>query len=113
MESSIQTNDVEVKPKVKVIRPKTAPHRYKEDGTYDNKPLNKKYWTEYYHTHKVESKCEHCNMTFTHKNGLYKHGFRSKTCKVQQELTQLRVQIKQLQAQQETPNPLDIGVETK
>ena len=96
METSVET-DVEEKPKQ--IRPRTALHRYKEDGTYDRKPLSKTYFTYYYAAHKQTVTCEHCNMSFTHKNGLWKHARRNSTCRTQIELKQLRAQVEQLQAQ--------------
>jgi hypothetical protein len=96
METSVQTN-VEEKPKL--VRPRTALHRYKEDGTYDRKPLSKTYFIDYYAAHKQTVTCVHCNMSFTHKNGLWKHERRNTTCRTQIELRQLRAQVEQLQAQ--------------
>ena len=89
--------EVEVKPKL--VRPRTALYRYREDGTYDKRPLSKTYFKDYYEAHKETVTCEHCKMSFTHKNGLYKHRLRNSTCRTQQELKKLREQVQQLQAQ--------------
>lgn len=59
---------------------RTAFFRYREDGTYDSRPLSKTYFSEYYAAHKEPTPCQFCNRVFTHKTGLYKHGFRSKKC---------------------------------
>ena len=67
METSVQSN-VEEKPKL--VRPRTALHRYKEDGTYDRKPLSKTCFTDYYAAHKQTVTCEHCNMSSSQKRTL-------------------------------------------
>jgi len=93
------SNQMEVEVKPKLVRPRTALYRYKEDGTYDKRPLSKTYFKDYYEAHKETVTCGHCKMSFTHKSGLYKHRVRNSTCRTQQELKKLREQVQQLQAQ--------------
>ena len=39
----------------------TSPWRYKEDGTYDNKPLSKNYFNDYYRDHCCSDKIK-CSL---------------------------------------------------
>lgn len=76
--TEINTTETTVKEKQK--RKIRAPHRYLPDGTYDNKPLSKTYFRDYWQKTKAPIECEHCGVVFAHKNNLYKHGYRSKRC---------------------------------
>ena len=59
-------NTDETIPEIKVERPRKirAPHRYREDGTYDSKPLSPTYFKEYWEKTKSQVQCEHCKVVF-------------------------------------------------
>ena len=81
-------NTDETIPDIKVARPRKirAPHRYLPDGTYDKKPLSPTYVRDYWQKNKAPVQCEHCKLFFTHKDGLHKHGRRSKRCQKLREI---------------------------
>lgn len=72
----MEEQNKEIKKKEKKIR---APHRYMEDGTYNNKPLDPEYFNKYYHKRTEMTPCRKCGVECK-KNYLYKHGLTNK-CK--------------------------------
>ena len=57
------------------------PNRYKDDGTYDNKPLDPNYFRTYYHTKGSEQvECPTCGYQCK-RNYLYRHSKTDKCIK--------------------------------
>ena len=57
------------------------PNRYKDDGTYDNKPLDPNYFKTYYHTKGTEQiECPTCGYKCK-RNYLYRHSKTDKCIK--------------------------------
>jgi len=58
------------------------PNRYKDDGTYDNKPLDPNYFRTYYHTKGSEQvECPTCGYKCK-RNYLYRHSKTDKCIKL-------------------------------
>ena len=58
------------------------PNRYKEDGTYDNKPLDINYFRTYYHTKGAEQvECTTCGYK-CNRSYLYRHSKPDKCTKL-------------------------------
>jgi len=99
MTSPSQESTVEIiveENKVVVLAPaskiRKAPYRYLPDGTYDNKPLSPTYFRDYYRKTRKPHECPYCHVVLNHRDGLYKHNIRSKTCnKLRETLAQKEV----------------------
>lgn len=61
-------------------------NKFKQDGTYDKKPLNDNYFKEYYHNNLKEPfQCPDCGRIISSKSNLSKHR-NSNVCKRAQNL---------------------------
>ena len=76
----------------KDVKIRKAPYRYLPDGTYDNKPLSPTYFRDYYRKTRKPHECPYCHVVLNHRDDLYKHNIRSKTCnKLRETLAQKEV----------------------